>query len=80
MCGRYCPCLVGLHRKRVRGLGTKKPTIGGICRSVSGGPIRRLDAVMAGGVGERLQPLTLRRSRPGVSFGGTLRVIETHTG
>ena len=32
--------------------------------------------VLAGGKGERLSPLTLRRAKPGVAFGGKYRIID----
>lgn len=32
--------------------------------------------VLAGGKGERLYPLTLRRAKPGVTFGGKYRIID----
>ena len=35
-----------------------------------------LTIVLAGGVGERLRPLTNRRCKPAIPFGGTLRVID----
>jgi len=35
-----------------------------------------LTFVLAGGQGERLKPLTLRRSKPAVPFGGSYRIID----
>ncbi len=35
-----------------------------------------LTMILAGGVGERLRPLTLRRCKPAIPFAGTLRVID----
>jgi len=32
--------------------------------------------VLAGGVGERLKPLTNQRSKPAVPFGGKYRIID----
>src|SRR6187549_977880 len=32
--------------------------------------------ILAGGEGERLQPLTLSRPKPAVSFGGIFRIID----
>ena len=32
--------------------------------------------VLAGGKGERLSPLTLRRAKPGVAFGGKYKIID----
>ena len=32
--------------------------------------------VLAGGVGSRLQPLTLQRAKPAVPFGGKYRIID----
>jgi len=32
--------------------------------------------VLAGGKGERLSPLTMRRAKPSVSFGGKYKIID----
>ncbi len=37
---------------------------------------RTLTFILAGGVGSRLSPLTLRRSKPAVPFGGKYRIID----
>ena len=39
-------------------------------------PKRVLGIVMAGGRGERLDPLTRHRSKPAVPFGGRYRIID----
>lgn len=39
-------------------------------------PINVLSMILAGGVGERLYPLTSNRSKPAVPFGGNFRIID----
>jgi len=44
--------------------------------SQSNGTRNTLAMVLAGGKGERLSPLTLRRPKPGVAFGGKYKIID----
>src|SRR5271170_6613425 len=39
-------------------------------------PPRALTLVLAGGTGERLQPLTRERAKPAVPFGGRYRIVD----
>ena len=39
-------------------------------------PVNVLTLILAGGTGTRLRPLTLRRCKPAVPFGGDFRVID----
>ena len=39
-------------------------------------PARLITMVLAGGMGERLLPITSERSKPAVPFGGTFRIID----
>lgn len=39
-------------------------------------PVKILTMVLAGGVGERLYPLTARRCKPVVPFGGNFRIVD----
>ncbi|MEM7232435.1 MAG: sugar phosphate nucleotidyltransferase [Planctomycetota bacterium] len=39
-------------------------------------PVKVLTMILAGGVGERLYPLTAQRSKPAVPFGGNFRIID----
>src|SRR5262249_4546417 len=54
--------------------------IGGLFRSGSFGENRMMQKVLcvllAGGVGERLYPLTRERAKPSVPFGGVYRIID----
>ena len=39
-------------------------------------PVKVLTMILAGGIGERLYPLTGPRSKPAVHFGGNFRIID----
>ncbi len=39
-------------------------------------PVNVLTMILAGGIGERLYPLTANRSKPSVPFGGNFRIID----
>jgi glucose-1-phosphate adenylyltransferase len=39
-------------------------------------PVKVLTMILAGGIGERLYPLTANRSKPAVPFGGNFRIID----
>lgn len=39
-------------------------------------PIKTLSMILAGGIGERLYPLTSNRCKPAVPFGGNFRIID----
>src|SRR5579885_1159262 len=47
-----------------------------ICRKLMAYPTRVLAFVMAGGEGNRLQPLPRHRAKPAVPFGGSYRIID----
>jgi len=39
-------------------------------------PVKVLSMILAGGIGERLYPLTASRCKPAVPFGGNFRIID----
>ena len=42
-------------------------------------PRKTLGMVLAGGKGSRLSPLTLKKPKPGVAFGGKYNVITSYS-
>ena len=64
---------------RAQGQGARSPRAAG-SEAAGGGRLMRdpkiLTMILAGGIGERLYPLTANRSKPAVPFGGNFRIID----